>query len=149
MNFNNLYISQEAYEILKDIAKWAKFLAIVVFVLLGLSALCILTMGILITSMNSYAVASHNMMYHPGIFSWMHAIFMLITFLIYFIPTYFLYKFAVNLKRSLTNNSTMELTKALNFLRKHYSFIGVLTVIMITILLISVVMMFFSMFAIL
>lgn len=149
MNINqietDLSITNEAYTHLGSIAQWAKFLSIVVFVALGLSVISILSTGIMITTMNAYAVETHDALYMPGVFSWGYATFMLLTLVIYFVPTYFLYKFATNLKKALVENDTAKLTLSFHFLHRNYKFVGIVTIILLAIFILMFIVGFVGM----
>lgn len=149
MNINqietDLKITNEAYTYLGSIAQWAKFLSIVVFVALGLSVISILSTGVMITTMNAYAVETHDALYTPGVFSWGYATFMLLTLVIYFVPTYFLYKFAQNLKKALVENDTAKLTLSFHFLQRNYKFVGIVTIILLAIFILMFIVAFVGM----
>ena len=52
--------------------------------------------------------------------------------LLYFFPCLFLYKFSSNLKMALDSVNEDDLTTALDYLRKHYKFIGIVTIVVMT-----------------
>lgn len=145
---NELGISSENQQILGTIAKWTKFLSVLGFIFLGLSVIFILSAGILISLSNNYMEStSVSYPYHPGVFSWFYAAIYLIIIAIYFIPVYFLYRFSVNTKNALKLNDAVTLTKAFNFLKKHYVFIGIMTIVVLAFYLAAFLVLFFSMAA--
>lgn len=142
-----LKLTNSGRSILSDIAKWTKFLSVLGFIFLGLSVIVILSAGILISVTNSYVQPSAAYPYHPGMFQWFYAVIYLIIIAIYFVPLYFLYKFSVNTKNALKKDDTDVLTTAFSFLKKHYMFIGILTIIMLVIYLIAFFMFFLGIMA--
>lgn len=117
--------------ILEKIARWTRYLSILGFVMLSLSAIAVLSMGTLITGMNWYAAGMNDTMYVPGVFSWPYALSALIILIIYFIPLYYLYKFSANLKAALAQKDSFKLEMSFSFLLKHYKFIGIMTILIL------------------
>lgn len=140
-------ITTEGRSILSDIAKWTKFLSVLGFIFLGISVFIILAAGILISLTNSYMESASSYPYDPGVFRWFYAIIYLIILGIYFIPVYYLYKFSVNTKNALKMDDVDTLTDALSFLRKHYMFIGILTIIGVIFYMIAFLFMLFGVLA--
>jgi len=141
---DEIRITNESKSILNSIAKWTKFLSILGFIFLGLSAALIICAGLLITFTNGYMASSSAYPYHPGVFQLPYAIAYLVIIFIYFIPIYFLYKFSSNTKKALQDNDSEELTKAFTFLKKHYLFIGIFAIVMLAIYLIGFLMIIFG-----
>lgn len=141
----DILISNEGDRLLYNISKWTKFLSILGFIVLGMMALFVISAGVLISGMNEYAINMDMYPYTPGTFSWFYAVIYLIALAVYFIPVYYLYKFSVKTRQTLSDRSSFTLTEALNFLNKHYVFIGVLTIIGIIFFIISTIIMMFSM----
>ena len=116
------------------IRKWAKFIAVVMFIMVGMMVLAGIFMGFAMNLVSS--MTTQSPMPFPGIF---FSVFYILMALVYFFPVLYLYRFAQYLGNALSMQSTDELTTALMFLKKHYHFIGVLTIIMI----ILMVLLFF------
>lgn len=135
-NATGLVITPEALKFLDNIAKWTKFLSIVIFIALALSAIFILLSGVLITGMNAYAIETNNMFYTPGVFSWGYATFLLLTLVVYAVPNYYLFKFSSNLRGALRKNDTARLTLSLHYLQQNFKFIGVITLILLVLFLV-------------
>ena len=114
-------VSGFAIEHLYQAAKWAGFLALV-----GLTAV---TFIILIFSFGTIAALSEM----PGmggasIFGFVMG---LIFILFYATPIWWLYKFSTNIKSAIATNDSYKIEEGVNFLRKHYKFIGILTAIVL------------------
>lgn len=129
-----LQITPVAQGYLKEIARWAHFLSIIGYIFLAF---------IVIAAFGMFAIggtmaANEDMagMQNMGGFGAMAAmggtiagIMYLLIAVLYFFPIYYLGKFASNAKQALANNSTDYLTNAMEYLKSHYKFIGILTLI--------------------
>lgn len=140
---NNMRISEESGYLLSNIARWAKFLSILGFVMLGLMAIGILSAGTLISGMNRYMLMSaSDTMYNPGVFSWLHALICLGLLVIYFFPMYFLFRFSTRIKQALASSNTAVLTEAFSYLQKHYMYIGILAIFGLIFFVLGIIFMF-------
>lgn len=137
----SLEISNESAELLGAISKWTRFLSILGFVMIALMALGILSAAIMMTSVNYYEMSRGYMFYDPGMVSWPYITLYIIMLIIYTIPVYYLYKFSTRIKMALLSGSSTILTDAIRFLKKHYTFIGILTIIWIIMVIITIIMM--------
>ncbi len=116
-------LSRHAQDYLAEIRKWANFLAIMGFIGVGFMALGSLFIGLIFSNL-----PIENEMPFPGIiFSVVYFLFALV----YFFPVYFLYQFSVKLKTALMEKSEEYLESAFKFLKSHYKFIGILTIVML------------------
>jgi len=144
---DEIRITQETGDLIRDITKWTKFLSILGFIFLGLSVLIILGSVLLISGVNYYEEMRAAYPYTPGTFSWFYVIIYLIVVIIYFFPVYFLYKFSVLAKKAVHTGNTQTLTNAFRFLRNHYTIIGIIAIIMVVFYVIAFAFMFVSVFA--
>jgi len=126
-----LQFTQQAQDYVKEIAKWATFLAIVGFIFIGflvLGALGMFAMGATMSSLgNGGAMGSMGAMGMLGGAA-MGVMFLLMA-VFYFFPVLYLYKFASNAKDAINSNNTERLTVAFQNLKSHYKFVGILTII--------------------
>ncbi|MET0759365.1 MAG: DUF5362 family protein, partial [Flavobacterium sp.] len=53
----------------------------------------------------------------------------LVIAVLYFFPVYYLNKFASNMKAAFRDNDTESLTNSFEYLKSHYKFIGILTLV--------------------
>jgi len=123
--FDELRIDKAAKSFLAETAKWTTFLAILGYIGIGLMIIVALFMMTLGASMSSY----NSMMPMGG--GALFSIIYLVIAAFYFIPINFLYKFASNMKIALNTNNQGNLTKSFEYLKSHYKFIGILTIIII------------------
>lgn len=146
MDYNNttssfdsfeLQFTSEAQSFLRETAKWAKFIAIIGFILVGLYVIMALVMFAMGGTM---AAASQDLegiegMEGMGAGGMMGAIgaaggiIYLLVALLYFFPMLYLYRFASKAQFALNNNNTEQLTSSMENLKSHYKFMGILMLI--------------------
>ena len=123
-NGENLVIDWRSKEFLKETAKWTKFLAILGFVGIGLMVLGSLVMLFAPSSLMS-----------NGDFPFGGKIFMMLLYLafavLYYFPISYLYQFSENAKKAIENNDNNAIRDAFEFLKSHYKFMGILTIILL------------------
>ncbi|WP_449397719.1 hypothetical protein [Chryseobacterium wanjuense] len=121
--FDELRIDNAGKLFLTEAARWTTFLAILGYIGIGFMIIAALFMMTIGTSISSY----NNMMPMGGgvLFSLIYLAFAAL----YFIPINYLYRFSSNMKSALRSNNQTELTKAFGYLKSHYKFIGILTII--------------------
>ena len=123
-NGENLVIDWRSKEFLKETAKWTKFLAILGFVGIGLMVLGSLVMLFAPSSLMS-----------NGDFPFGGKIFMMLLYLafavLYYFPISYLYQFSENTKKAIENNDNNAIRDACEFLKSHYKFMGILTIILL------------------
>lgn len=139
---DGLYLTRESENLLKSIAKWTKFLSILGFAILGVMLIIILSAGVLISGMNSYAMATDMHPYIPGVFSWGYALFYIIMIVVYFVPLFFLFRFSNRVKIAVETKSITTLNQSFRFLNTHYMFIGILALVGITCFIFTLIFMF-------
>ena len=124
-NGENLVIDWRSKEFLKETAKWTKFLAILGFVGIGLMVLGSLVMLFAPSSLMS-----------NGDFPFGGKIFMMLLYLafavLYYFPISYLYQFSENTKKAIENNDNNAIRDAFEFLKSHYKFMGILTIILLS-----------------
>ena len=124
-NGENLVIDWRSKEFLKETAKWTKFLAILGFVGIGLMVLVSLVMLFAPSSLMS-----------NGDFPFGGKIFMMLLYLafavLYYFPISYLYQFSENTKKAIENNDNNAIRDAFEFLKSHYKFMGILTIILLS-----------------
>ncbi|WP_029906886.1 hypothetical protein [Prevotella sp. 10(H)] len=140
---DEIQLTRESHTLLGQISKWTRFLSVLGFIYLALMAIIVLSIGIVITSTNAYEEMHNFGPYNPGVFQWGYALMYLIIIAILFIPVYFLYKFSVKTKNALLISDSDTLTEAFRFLKKHYMFIGIITIISLVVYLVGFVFLLF------
>lgn len=118
-----LQLTEESKSFLKEAGKWAYFLSIVGFVMIGFMVIGAFTLASVFSSFGGGAAAI------PG--GMITFIYLLLAAL-YFFPVYFLFKFATNIKLAFANNDTTALTESLRYLKSNFKFVGILTIVLIS-----------------
>ena len=111
---------------LKETAKWCKFLSILGFIGLGLLLLSSFFISTIYANMPQAASMPFNL-------GTAMTIFYILMIAIYIFPLYYLYQFSVKLKKALTQKDDEVLASAFEMLKSHYKFVGVFTIIMLSI----------------
>lgn len=124
----NLEVTHQIKDFLLETAKWAKLLAIVGFVSLGLMVLMGLFMG---TIMGSLAAMSPEAAAMSGMTGGLGLIFYILIAILYFFPIKYLYDFSTKVKKAIQITDQNLFTEAMMKLKSHYKFIGILMLIMI------------------
>jgi hypothetical protein len=121
-----LTLTSRAKGFLKETAKWCKFLSILGFLGLGLLFLSSFFISTIYASMPQSTSIPFNL-------GTAMTIFYIIMIAIYIFPLYYLHQFSVKLKKALTSKDDEVLANAFEMLKSHYKFVGVFTIIMLSI----------------
>lgn len=122
-----LTLTNTAKYFLKEIAGWSKFLAILGFIFIGIMVVFSFFAG---TIFHRFPQAQIQVI--PFDFRYFITIVYLVFALIYFFPVLYLFKFSTKMKLALQNKDNDILEKAFENLKSHYKFIGVFTIITIS-----------------
>jgi uncharacterized membrane protein YjgN (DUF898 family) len=114
---------------LLETTKWAKFLAIVGFVLCALIVITGVFFGSVMGSMLGN-VPETNPGLTGGLSVVMSVVYILFA-LLYFFPCLFLYRFATKMKAALNGNSQEDLTISFQNLKSMFKFVGILMIILL------------------
>ena len=130
-NLFDLHIDPQSQSYLAQTARWARFLSIVGFVFCGLFVLWGIFAGSIMSIFTKNITTQTGMPYDP--FAGVGAAFLMIgTVLIaalYFFPCLYLLRFSAKMKSALGTNEQNLLTQSFGNLKSFYRFIGILTII--------------------
>ena len=129
-------LNESAKDFLKETAKWAYFLSILGYVGIGFIVLAGLFAGTLFSAMGKMNPAMSSMGSSFGII--MAVVYLLIAAL-YFFPVYYLNKFASNAKIACATNDSDKLTISFQYLKSHYKFIGIMTLVVFSLYLLMII----------
>lgn len=118
-----LVLDEKSQLFLTEVRKWTMFMAIIGFIFLGL----LVIMGLIIAFVGSFFGS-----YLGGIERFLIFFVYIIIGGLYFFPIYYLLKFSVNMKRAIEQSEQKDLTIAFEYLKSHYKFIGILTIVVIS-----------------
>jgi hypothetical protein len=130
MENNQLQLNFNALTFLKSAAKWASFLAIIGFITAMALLVAAVFMGVVISDelANEGGISHQN-----GIISAVLGL----TALLYFFPVYYLFRFAFNTKSAIKYNNNEMIANAFGYLKSHFKFIGIMTILMLLIYIVA------------
>lgn len=124
-NFEN-QLTTAAVGFLQESAKWSKFMAIIGFIGIGLMVLVSLFMAIGFSAMGASTMP--ELPFSMSAFSIIYVLFAAI----YFFPVYYLYQYATKTSAALHSKNKQLLTDGLENLKSHHKFLGIFTLILIS-----------------
>lgn len=136
-NQNNLELNEQAVAGLRESAKWSTFLAILGFIGIGFMVLGAIFAGIAMSALPADPYGS-GLNPFGAIKSFIPLIYLVFA-AIYFFPVLYLYKYAKGMKDALNFQNSNTLSDAFVQLGKHHKFLGIMTIVMISLYLIIVV----------
>lgn len=121
-------LNSEAKQYLLQTVGWTKFLSILGFVFTGLGLLGVISL------LGSGSALSYSMglPFGTGFFTVL-MIFYILLILLYMYPIYCLYKFSTAIKGGIHSNSAVMIADGMKFQKRMYMFIGIFTIIMLSI----------------
>ena len=123
-------LTSGAKNFLRETAKWGKFLSILGFIALGL----MLMGSFFIGAFYNTTPQADIMPFDLGI---VVTLIYIVVALIYIFPIYYLYQFSAKMKEALISKDDAVLVTAFEMLKSHYKFIGVFTIIMLSVYLLA------------
>ena len=120
-NRNELVLEIQAEVYLRETRKWTKFFAILGFIFIGLMVFMSIGMFAASNMMSAYTSVPMG-----GI-----AVFYLLLIGVYFFPVYYLLQFSNKAKEALISRSSQTLTEAMKYIKSHYKFVGIMTIVML------------------
>lgn len=119
-------LNDESVNYLKEIRRWANFLAILGFVFIGL-------MVVLSISFSSFFSQLGAMGDGPRIPGFLFASIYIFGALLYFFPILYLFRFASFAKKGIDTGNANEIASALMNLKSHYKYIGICAIVVLVI----------------
>jgi hypothetical protein len=127
-----LTIDPDSKSHLAESARWAKFLAIVGFVFCGLVAIFGIFAGSIISAMSPYRDLNEPTFDSTGLGIFLSILYVGIAVLCFF-PYLFLFRHATNMKNALGTNNQETLIKSFQNLKVMFRYVGILTIIVLSI----------------
>ena len=121
-NMGGFALNTEIKAYLSETARWAKFLSIVGFVMMGFAVLIAFSIGSVLTYLGLGRELGGP---SPFIFTF----FMLLGLLLYVFPVLYTYRFATKMQTALQEDNEADLTASFSNLKSYYKFVGILTII--------------------
>jgi flagellar biosynthesis protein FlhB len=123
-----LIITEDIRSYIYESAKWSKFLSIVGFVLTFLMVIAALSMNSIMASISEIPAYSGLAKFGSAGLTLLY----LILALLYFYPSFLMYKFATAAKQAVLYGDQANLSVAMNKLKSIFKFWGILTIILIS-----------------
>ena len=126
-----LEIEELSTRFLSETAKWAKFLSIVGFVMVGLIAIFAIFAGTLLSSLPGFGGSSVTSALAGGMSVMITIIYLLIA-LLYFFPCLYTFRFATKMKKALAENNQELLNSSFESLKSCFKFMGIMTIVLLS-----------------
>jgi hypothetical protein len=130
-SFFELSVDLESIEHLTETARWAKFLAIVGFIMCGLIAIVSFFIGTIFASSSLSGISGTG----AGMASALGGVLITLVYLVIavaqFFPCLFLYQFAVRLRMALRTNDQVKLNQSLKSQKFLFRYAGIATIIVL------------------
>ncbi len=123
----DLQVDQQASVFLAESARWARFLAILGFVMCGLLVLVGLFMGSFFAGRMSSMNMGGSSMFSGGLFTFIY----ILIALLYFFPCLYLFHFGSKMRTALRNNDQEILLESFRNLKSCFKFYGILAIIVL------------------
>ena len=137
-NLFELQVDQQSISYLGETARWAKFLAIVGFVLCGVMIVFALFAGTILSTFsrmgNTDALTSTL-----GLGGAFISLIYIVIALLYFFPCLYLFNFSNKMQSALRNNDQTNLNAAFSNLKACFKFVGILTIVFLSFYLLGTV----------
>ena len=130
----DLQVDQLSTSFLGETAKWAKFLAILGFVVSGVILLIALFAGSFLASTFAHMGGESGLV--SGVF--IGAIYGVVAVLAFF-PCLYLYRFADNMQMALRANDQEQLNMAFRNMKSYFKFLGILAVIYLSFIVLGLI----------
>nr|WP_297306234.1 hypothetical protein [uncultured Flavobacterium sp.] len=144
---NKLEVTDFIKSTLLETAKWAKLLAIIGFVGIGLMVVLGFFMGTItsmISSIDPYAMEDNPFDAIGGIFV---SIIYFVMALLYYFPIKYLFDFATKVKKAIAITDQQLFTEALVNLKAHYRYIGILMIVLLAFYALMLIVMIIGLIA--
>lgn len=137
-NQSNIQLSEASQEFLLETTKWTRFLSILGFVGIGILIIVALFAGAIFSNLPTNGLGSPTSAL-PGA---MITIVYLILAVVYYFPIRYLYNFSVQMRNALSSKMNDEIEGAFMNLKSHYKFMGIASIIVISLYLLAAIMGF-------
>jgi hypothetical protein len=130
-SFFELSVDLESIEHLTETARWAKFLAIVGFVMCGLIAIVSFFIGTIFASSSLSGISGTGAAMGSALGGVLITLVYLVIAVAQFFPFLFLFQFAVRLRMALRTNDQVKLNQSLKSQKFLFRYAGIATIIVL------------------
>ena len=142
MRDHELTLNELALDALRVSAKWCMFLAKVGFIFIGLMLMMGIFMSVAMSAISEMPNDPYSQMGMDNPVLAMKGYFgaiYIVMALLYFFPVYYLFNYAKGTKTALESGNSEVLGNALVSLKSHHKYLGIFTIIMISIYIIAII----------
>jgi hypothetical protein len=126
-NLFDLQLDHQAAGYLNETARWARFLSILGFIMIGLLVLVGLFFGSFIAGMMSTMNGGATSVFGGGVLTFVY----LLVAVFYFFPCFYLFQFASKMQVALRNNDVPTLNTSLKNLKSCFKFFGIIAIVVL------------------
>jgi len=126
----NITLNQTSISWLYQTTRWARFIAILGYVLIGFLVIVGIFMGFILSFLNQEMT---NLTQSPQISSTVLAIIYVGMAILYFFPVHYLFQFSNRFINAFKAEDEESLNASFEYLKMHYKFIGILMIVMLVI----------------
>jgi len=126
----NITLNQTSISWLYQTTRWARFIAILGYVLIGFLVIVGIFMGFILSFLNQEMT---NLTQSPQISSTVLAIIYVSIAILYFFPIHYLFQFSNGFIKAYKDEDEDSLNASFQFLKMHYKFIGILMIVFLAI----------------
>lgn len=138
-NQNNLELNAQAQAALKESAKWSMFLAILGFVGIGFMIIAAIFMGSVMAIMPDDPYSTSGAFGSFGAMKGFISIIYIVVAAIYFMPVFYLYKYASGMKTALATSNSDLVSNSFVQLKSHHKFLGISMIVLISLYIIIII----------
>lgn len=135
----NLQITENAKSYLKTTSTWSAFFAVICFIAIGfmiLSGITTLVSGSFLSSFNEFSYLGMGHIFSS--ISIFIGIFYIVLGIIIIFPALYLYRYSKSITNALKENNSLSLEKAMQNMKSFWRFLGIFTIISISLSIISI-----------
>lgn len=138
-----LDINQDVRTLLKETSNWTYFLSLIGFI--GIAFMFFL--GLFFTIFMGTGALNNSDLYGNMGFSmgYLGLVYVVLA-VVYALPVYYLFNFSRKMKSALRQSNTTDFKLAISSLKSHYKFMGIFTIIIISLYLIIIIASLFTVF---
>lgn len=134
-----LTLNDLAIAALKVSAKWCMFLSIIGFIFIGLMVVAGAFMSVAMAAIPTDPYGGSMGMGALGAIKGYIGILYILLAVLYFFPVYYLFNYATGTRKALDSENSDVLSTALVNLKSHHKFLGIFTIITITVYILGII----------
>ena len=130
-NNDRIELTRDSLYSLDTIWRWTSFFSVLGFIGIAFMVLLGIIMGLVFTAFDNGVLGSG--------FKFIITAFYLIFAAAYFLPILYLFRFSNSTKNALRNRSSLDLSVALKNLKRHFQYVGIMTIVLIGLYIILII----------